>query len=111
MMELKFNLENERIKGIGLIEPYEFFNKIRDRKFILTTHSFAGKIFTHNNKRIILGQELESMIDYLSSEKDVTKRETVIIKSKEQILVRLYINIKDLDRKMYEWIIYMNDFK
>lgn len=108
MKELRFNLENEKIKGIGLIDPKDFFNKVRNRKFTIRTHTLEGKIFLSKIEKKIFGEELESVIEFLKNKDNFIKSKILIIKNKKQIIIRLYVKTI-VDTKVSEWIIGTNN--
>lgn len=110
MLNIQFNLQKEKIKGIGLIDPKEFFNKVRNEELLIRTHKLDG-FYTADNlvKKKKTGLELEHLIKVLENEDYVIASKLEIIKCKgrsgqEQIIIRLHTQSEE-DIRLSEWII------
>lgn len=111
MLNIKFDLENEKIKGIGLIAPDEFFDKVRNEELLIRTHKLDGFYMEDNLVKAETGFELEHLIKGLENEDCVIASKLEIIKCKdrsgqEQIIIRLRTQSKlEDDARISEWII------
>lgn len=110
MLNINFDLQNEKIKGIGLIDSDEFFDKVRNEELLIRTHQLDGFYMEDNLvKAEITGFELEHLIKVLETEDYVIASKLEIIKCKDkngqgQIIIRLRTQSEE-DIRLSEWII------
>ena len=111
MLNIKFDLHNEKIKDVGLIDPDEFFDKVRDEELLIRTHQLDGLYTSDNLVKAETGFELEHLIKVLETEDYVIASKLEIIKCKgrsgqEQIIIRLRtLSELEDDARISEWII------
>ena len=115
MLNINFDLQNEKIQGIGLIDPMEFFDKVRDEELLIRTHKLNGFYNLDNLDNLVkkkkTGLELEHLIKFLETEDYVIASKLEIIKCKdrsgqEQIIIRLRTQSElEDDARISEWII------
>ena len=110
MLNIKFDLQNEKIKDVGLIDPDEFFDKVRDEELLIRTHQLDGFYMEDNLVKVETGLELEHLIKFLQTEDYVIASKLEIIKCKdkngqEQIIIRLRTKSAENDIRLSEWII------